>query len=167
MIVISIDPGVEVGWAKWALTAKIEETQGAPDVTLVDYGVICPPPKKPWEDRVDLTCSILDKLLFGSAATGGVIEWPQFFESEGGRGSAVTGDLIKLSFAVGRIYETCRRNGMEMARVTVNDWKGQMSKEAVKARIKKRFFHNPDAIERAHSHAWDAIGIGLHHFGKF
>jgi hypothetical protein len=84
------------------------------------------------------------------------------------------GDLQKLTYLVGSMGYACssmilRKNPITIpyyATVTPAGWKGQLSKEIVIQRIKKRI---PDVVEQfdPYKDIWDAIGIGLWAIGDF
>lgn len=155
MSFISIDPGIETGYAIWSQQGELRT-----------FGVISHGPRMEWLARTELTCGSLDQILAANPELAEMVcEWPQYFESEGGRGSAASGDLIKLVFMVGRTAQLAAYRGIRFLPVGVNSWKGQMSKEAVKARIKKRL--GEAATVGIYKHAWDAVGIGLDHLGQF
>lgn len=93
-----------------------------------------------------------------------VCECPQFFASAGGEMVAGRGDLVKLAIAVGCIAGRVESNtrSCEFFPVEVNDWKGQLSKENVERRIRRKL-----PLGEYTSHAWDAVGIGLFARGDF
>ena len=72
------------------------------------------------------------------------------------------GFLIRLASFIGKVEHILQRHGVKVELVSVMDWKGTMSKEAVIKRISKRL---PDF--QAESHVWDAVGIGLYKMGAF
>lgn len=92
-------------------------------------------------------------------------EFPQFFDSSGGHMVAARGDLQKLTFIVGVFSEIAWSHRIPFYPHEVGEWKGQMSKKAVIQSIKRRLPLIDDI--NPESHAWDAIGIGLHAQGKF
>jgi len=84
------------------------------------------------------------------------------------------GDLQKLTYLVGAMGYACSSTILGhnptiipyYATVTPAGWKGQLSKEIVIQRIKKRM---PNVVEQfdPYKDIWDAIGIGLWTIGDF
>ena len=84
------------------------------------------------------------------------------------------GDLQKLTYLVGSIGYACSSTVLKndpmviphYGTVTPAGWKGQLSKEIVIQRIKKRM---PNVVEQfdPYKDIWDAIGIGLWAVGDF
>lgn len=155
MKAISVDPGRNGGCAHW------EEDFGAPTRTTV----WAPAKDLPWE----LAILVMGRTLVREVAYGPAImwcEWPTLHESsEAGRETARSGALVKLAASIGVAIEVCRSHDIKFVPVPVADWKGQMSKVAVENRIRRIL--GPDACSNFRTHAWDAVGIGLHMKGRF
>ena len=182
---LSVDPGTELGWAWW------ERKYPQRPLQLMDFGVISSNIRAgegenpdSWLSRMlnvaaefrDLIIDLSQKVPAGLEADPAeiVMECPSFFESFGGQTTASSGSLVKLAMAAGA--EMAAINCIPPDRcfirslVTVNAWKGQMSKEAVQHRIRKVMnLGNPkgDRCEKFRSHVWDAVGIGLYWQGRF
>jgi hypothetical protein len=150
-----VDPGVEAAWAVW-FRAELKPRH----VRMVK------PHKGSWEERVDELMYDFNDDLRAWAPRIVVIEWPKLFESGGGMVSARSGALLKLMYVVGRMVEAARSKRMAIKLVDVNDWKGQMSKTAVKHRVRKRLGSVCDKL-KLKEHMWDAVGIGLSHRREF
>ncbi len=93
-------------------------------------------------------------------------EFPMKFDGAVGV-AAISGqvsDIAKLTFLIGTFSATCHRYGAQFIDVPVNQWKGQLSKEAVANRIASRLEIHPNKYP---SHANDAVGIGLWAKGVF
>lgn len=145
---ITIDPGTNgCGWAVWGS-----------DWTLKYYGVLSSGSKN-WDIKRDEIAKKLKKIVTNYGVTKGYIEEPQKFHGTFGNMVADRGDLVKLSIFVGYVEGYL---GIEMERVRVLDWKGQLPKDVVIKRIKRLM-----PKTRAKSHDWDAIGIGLYLKGVF
>jgi hypothetical protein len=160
--VLAIDPGVELGYAIFAVETKI----------LVKCGAIVPSGEKEWGARTDeaMTDLYLDCVLWGGKMIKTCYcEWPAYFDSAGGRMAAVKDSLSKMVFMVGRIAEMCYQHSIDFGFVPVNDWKGQMSKEAVIWRLKNKKLTDCEVelAVKAGTHAWDAVGIGCYALGRF
>lgn len=96
-----------------------------------------------------------------------LVEWPTFFDSAGGRAAAGSGSIVKLAFGIGQIALMVDAYGGRFVPVNVNKWKGQMPKNLVIKRIKKRLTSSRLEYLLPESHAWDSIGIGLYYRGLF
>lgn len=155
-IFISVDPGVE------GACAVFTDAHRVPITTKIWN----PPSALSWELRVFRAAEILSRVCEDYGPYAVWCEWPALHEdSEGGRKTARTGSLVKLAASVGTVMEISRQFGAKFMPVPVMEWKGQMSKEAVKHRIIKRL--GASACGEFKSHAWDAVGIGLHKKGIF
>lgn len=161
---ISIDPGVEAGFAIWQ--SHLARPQPS-DWFLLKAEPLVPPKALPWEQRCDIILETLSDLCThnGSRVLQIVCEWPFYHDTLGGREVAASGALVKLSIVVGMINELGRQLKIPRTFIEVRKWKGQMSKDATIHRIKKRLpLEQHSSIK---SHAWDAVGIGLHFLGRF
>lgn len=149
---ITIDPGLTgTGYAIW-------ET----DWALVENGVYTPKVAKPLpQKRIDI-CESLIYTCSKHNVKHAYIEYPQMFGGNKGSMVAAKGDLVKLAALVGYISGCLAINNIKVWDVTVIEWKGQMTKEAVINRIKRLI-----PYVKAKSHDYDAIGIGLYIKGVF
>jgi len=150
---VSIDPGIEgTGWAVW--DAGDEWNMVA---RPVETGVIFPGRRKGDEsDFVSKSDRVIKKLhvVVKSICPKKVwCEFPKLMESN--YAATASGNIFKLAYFVGRVNELCSAYGTFIP-VDVNDWKGQMPKPAVDARI-ARLLRNAEYPD----HASDAVGIGL------
>lgn len=152
MYALSVDPGVEGGYAVWD-TLRWELL-----VPPVECGVIAPQHGS-WEQRVNEAWDQLNAVfdVFGGI-TDMYCEYPMFFGAESSVATG-TGDLLKLMYHVGGIALLAQFKGAKFHPIPVNQWKGQVPKDAMWARIQKRY---GAACPKARSHARDAIGIGLY-----
>jgi len=82
------------------------------------------------------------------------IELPKQWSVYKSKMAAKKGILIHLGFLAGAIYEWAHEYGAETRLVTVNEWKGQVSKEITKRKVRERYGVEPDT-----DHECDAIGI--------
>lgn len=95
-------------------------------------------------------------------------EWPRVYTI--GKGKGDPNDLLPL---VGVCMALCGRLfGSPATRYYPHEWKGQMQKGAAfVARVQSRL--TPEELGRVHArghlghNVWDAVGIGLHHLGRF
>lgn len=156
-MILSVDPGIGgTGWAAW------EEKDFAKRLRCpVACGNLYAHSSA--NGMVEKSFSILDKLepIFERYSVKMLIsEEPEFFDSAGGHMTAVTGDLIKLTFFVGTLAGLCHSLDIDFSSVPPSEWKGQTSKEQV---IRKLLHILPDLDRklRPKSHSYDAIGIGL------
>ena len=153
--IVSIDPGIEGGWACWE--AKWWSRQTIP----IETGLVKPRVKsKDWMTRLDSSIDQWWGLVNDHPEWRHMlIEWPKFMESGGGQTVARTDALVKLAVCAGRIVEVFKASAIEVTPVPVADWKGQLPKEVINKRIVKRL--GPEPCEDFQTHAWDAVGIGL------
>lgn len=103
-----------------------------------------------------------------------VVEWPRIYASRirAGVSKEDPNDLLALAGVDAAIAMAL---GCVAHSVYPSDWKGQLKKDPCKARVVSRLWpHEMQAAESgakaagAKSHnMWDAIGIGLHHLGRF
>ena len=155
---ISIDPGTPSGYAVW------DDKTFRELVPPIKWGVTDAGPKsEPWNLRTDITILSLQTLLDDYRPRVVYCEQPVLMaESVAGQAAARRGDLVKLAMAVGRINQICADRMIPFRLIDVARWKGQLSKEMVEKRIRRKL---PDL--EARSHAWDAVGIGLFVKGFF
>lgn len=151
-MLLAIDPGVQAGWALFE------------DGTMFKVGVIAPSVGS-WAERADKVMNLLSILAGQHEVSQIICEWPFYHETQGGREVAKSGALVKLSVMVGRICQMAADRQIPFSFVEVNTWKGQLPKTAVIHRIKRRL--GETACTGIKTHAWDAVGIGLHHLGAF
>ena len=91
-----------------------------------------------------------------------IIETPSFWPSSKKSYTATAkGDLFKLIMLVGMFFAVCTFNNVECKTVKANIWKGQLSKKAVKNRLRR--YLNLEFRE----HEADAVGLGLYELGRF
>lgn len=156
---LCIDPGIDFGWAIFGSRISVPCVCG----TFKSEG-------KDFWSRLEKTAAEFNRVLGISEdyeCEGIACEYPAFFGSEGGQVAARSGSLVKLAVVVGTLYGVCLDWGIAFRPVGVNEWKGNLSKEIVKARIEKILGSSALADLRPKEHAWDAIGIGLYCRGKF
>lgn len=155
MVRISIDPGIEYGYAIW-LDSEWEKKDAIP----VECGIL-KPAGADWLERVN-SMARKTAMLFRTHLPIKELhmEYPAFFLPQGGHMVAARGDLVKLAYAAGTVGGIASAMGIKVVTHRVIDWKGQMTKDVVIKRIVARI----PKVETLgpSSHAWDAIGIGLH-----
>jgi len=157
---LSVDPGsAGSGVALWD-SEKYHEMQMPRDLfSLLSR-------QKTWENRVqDISEQLIVKIRPYEILTAS-IEFPEFMEGVRGYAAAREESVTKLAFMVGVISEKLWRLGTEVKLIRPHEWKGQLTKHAVEARIIRRL---PEIKEKMNprSHQWDAIGIGLYAKGHF
>ena len=93
-----------------------------------------------------------------------IIELPAFWGTGSvvGNAAAKSGDLIALAATTGVIIAALQALSIDVVCYTPQQWKGQLPKEAVAARINRRMGPIP-----YRNHANDALGIVLYHLGVF
>lgn len=94
-------------------------------------------------------------------------EFPEFFPNRRGFHTAAGGDLVAMSYCVGRVagvaYDRLGAKSVKLVKVTT--WKGQLPKDVVAKRIRDRI--DTRKLTTKMSHDWDACGIALFAKGKF
>jgi Holliday junction resolvasome RuvABC endonuclease subunit len=152
---LTMDPGiVGMGFAFWE---QLERGKGIkarkPDVS----GVIHGRRKEDWLTRVTDMCIWLHGFMVANDVQNVVMEFVQLWgQSSVSMASATKGDLFKLAFLVGALYQTASSLlVLDPVIVKPADWKGQMGKDVVDKRIWR-------AVKEAYpNHAADAVAIGL------
>jgi hypothetical protein len=161
MTVISLDPGVQgTGVAIWSAE---NWNRRVPPIHVQNFDRLGT--DGDWKGAANRMGKLLDGLMkeYGTVALHS--EFPQLMSGAGGHMVAASGDLQKLTFIVGVFAQVAWANGAMFTEHLVHSWKGQMSKEAVIVRIKRKI---PKVVElNPQTHSWDAIGIGLHAQGFF
>lgn len=156
--IVTIDPGVEIGWAVWS--REHWTTKRAPIAT----GVITRRAPQ-WGLALKKAVRALFKELDNFWIVDSFMEWPAFFESSKGQVTARSEALVKLSCGVGWIAGYLDVRDIDNKFIPVNQWKGQLTKPAVERRIKRIL--GADACKGFTSHDWDAVGLGLYAQGLF
>lgn len=146
MRVLSVDPAKrDIWWAEW----KVKE--------LVNLG------RQTFEFHNEILLPIHNHV---------VIEEPQVYHGAANTKGADAEDLLQVMKTVGAVlHEAC---GFPKV-YKPNEWKGQVPKDIMAARIKKRLSIQELATVEAylrsvskslHHNVWDAIGIGLYYHGR-
>lgn len=156
--VVTIDPGVEMGWAVWS------RANWATKCAPIETGVITRRAPQ-WGVAMRKAVRAMFKELDRFWIIDSFVEWPAFFESSKGYASAKSESLVKLACAVGWIAGYLDIRDINNKFVSVGQWKGQLTKPAVERRIKGILGAN--ACKGFTSHDWDAVGIGLYAQGLF
>jgi hypothetical protein len=158
--VASIDPGISgTGYAIWQ---ESDWKRCVPPVfcgNMYGRGL-------DWEERAYSLTMQVEELVKDHKVHTVYCEYPQHFESLTGRTAEAGGDIIKLAVLVGMFKGMCQfGNWLDFRLITPNDWKGQLPKPIVEARVCLRL----PTLDKSKikSHTWDAIGIGLYAKGYF
>jgi hypothetical protein len=157
----TIDPGVSgTGWVAWI------------DAQPVAAGIVETLPGAPWEARTEKVVKHLSKayeLLIvhtGYPHPMVICEMMEFYQTASGSAPWVTGDLQRILVLAGWF---CGQVGVPASRVVFvrpSEWKGQLPKKVVTARVTKLLGKETCDRLRLTSHAWDAAGIGLWYLEK-
>jgi hypothetical protein len=156
--IVSIDPGVhEIGFALWQ------------DDVLWNAGMLPSPFDNPeaWRAKNVWTVDTI------------VIERPQVYErplkTKNGRVVDIDkNDLITLALVAGEVAGATRSTcNAAVVYTRPAAWKGALPKGLMKNRMLKRLssieqqrVSLPIAVSKQHN-VWDAIGIGMHHLGRY
>ena len=152
IVTVCVDPGITAsGFA--IFPGRLGKTREA--IPPFQHGVVKPDSAGGWESR---SCSVVRKLMLELGVyiprSILIVEFPQLWGgSAKSYASASRGDLMKLAFMVGQLCWIFRNRPLGI--VTPGEWKGNMSKSVVNARIKRALGEvYPD-------HVSDAVGMGL------
>jgi len=167
---LAIDPGVSLGFAFWPKGKKYPTQCGVvkPHTNLLKMKNMLTSDKEiDFFIKMHSTIHQLGGIVLRLKPEYVVCEWPQSFTSVGGRAATGAGSIIKLAFGIGQVALMAAACTAKFIPVPVAQWKGNLSKQIVIKRIKKRL--TPARLEylQPESHAWDAIGIGLFCKGLF
>ena len=161
---VTIDTGaLSPGWAFWDVSGtRVAESLAGP----VAVGLFQPPKILEWYEKTRevnaaLAAQFLSQEKAGNRIVEAWIEYPQYFDSEGGQIAAKEGNLVKLAVSAGKISELCERFSMKVVLVPVNTWKGQLDKDQVAYHIRKRLGAELCTRMNFRKDIWDAVGIGL------
>ena len=149
--ILTVDPGVSIGWALWKPGTKLPLRTGIAPATVSREGS--------YQTRSLAAVSYLQHALTYDWRCIGLvwIEWPQFF---GFNATAARGDLVKLAFSVGCLARMIDAfGGIRIHFVKVHEWKGQLSKATIQRRIRKIL--GDGVCKEFKDDIWDAVGIGL------
>lgn len=162
MILLGIDPGLS--GTGISLVSQIHD-----DTTQLENSVIYTTARlksESWQRRAQ---DIAQKLslwvrVLNMKPELVVIELPAFWGTGSvvGNAAAKTGDLITLAATTGILIAAMQALELPVVCYTPQQWKGQLPKEAVAARINRRMGPIP-----YRNHANDALGIVLFHLGVF
>jgi len=154
--VLTLDPGAgNTGWAYWPSLSLDGDAQAPLEFDVWKT-------RGTWLAKVIAQTRHLRDFVEEAPETQIVIEGTEtWLTSSRTIAAATRGDVNKLAFLVGALYVVAERAADEPPRVVKpSEWKGQMGKGAVDARIKRRLG------KRYPAHASDAVGLGLWLQGK-
>lgn len=165
--ILSIDSGSSgLGYAVWNY-----DTFKNLEVPL-KYGIFIPDADE-WYDRIEQGVAFINSVCcgyghgtYGRGCIRFYVEIPTFRDTPQGHAVARRGDYTKLSMSAGAMCGLASNHCAQFIPVTPSEWKGQLPKKVVELRIRKKLKDHP-SIQKAKSHAWDAIGIGLYAKGHF
>lgn len=170
---VSVDVGMNaLGWACW-----IYDPPSRKPAPPGRAGVIKVPSKliretkdgEDWSERFRWLMRAFEEQAWAEHQPDELaLEWPEFRAASAmGHAAAVRDNLTQLAFAAGAHACMAFMAGHEVAvkLVRVSTWKGMLPKDVVETRIRRAI--GCEAIDgtRFDSHAWDAVGIGLHALG--
>ncbi len=161
--VLFVDPGIMgTGCAYWEKIIRSKKKKMA-DAPKVSFRLNPKDRKIPWQLRSDAICAWFCGIVDHLSPKIIVIEFPELWSSSAAsQASAGRGDLFKLTYLVGAFGEICRQvtNGRPVL-ISPAKWKGQLTKKAVHARIKRAL-----GGTKYPEHIADAVGMGLAVQGK-
>ena len=153
----SIDPGIEMGVACWYGNTlfAVHDIAGKGKTWQVAA-----------DDAVAQAWVAMKGANYNRDLRMVACEWPQYFNSSGGRVSAQSGSLLKLVTVCGRIEQIVKSEGWGWKPVPVNQWKGQWKKEHVISRVTPlipEYLREPSKYWSTHQ--WEAAGLGYYLLG--
>jgi Holliday junction resolvasome RuvABC endonuclease subunit len=154
MKILSIDPGVDTGYALW--------TRNGRSWAFIKAGEWKGSRKNHWEAKLDYCVRSFIDTIRNEEIAFVVIEQPfQAFNAANESQSIVKLCILAGAYlgALAAINTVCAYK-----LVQVQEWKGQLPKEICHRRIRKLL----PRLDKKYSHnTMDAIGIGLHLLGEF
>lgn len=172
-VILSIDPGITgTGVAVWMPDEWGENSLPFDAFNIYPSGMLDSFPlwagglhsayANDWQSKAEVICAKLANHLLKRKHSPMIVfcEFPEYMEGVRGHTAAVSGDLLKMTYLVGKLSEWARNEGSRFIPITPGEWKGNLSKGVVERRICRLM---PEAgIQGYKSHTWDAIGIGLY-----
>lgn len=153
--IVSIDPGLQgTGLAVWERGTLVRADVLA--LRSVDA-------QKNWAARVDL---LIREHMAPHVDAGVDMLVCEMMEFQGGGARGLgwrNGDMQRTTYFIGALaghFHWC-----DVILVPVHVWKGQLPKDLVESRLRKRIPETESM--RVWSHAWDAVGIGAWTVGRF
>ena len=144
---LTVDPGLGgTGWAYFTKRATVPARTG----------VLKAPRDKPWVYRARHLSMQFACVCKRARARVVVLEFTQMFGGAVSQAAARRGNLFQLTFLTGLLAAEAFRCGAVVELIKPQEWKGQMDKRTVNARIKRAIG------ETYKNHEADAVGIGLH-----
>ena len=170
---VTVDPGFDgTGWAYWSKLRQDEEfehTMRGTGIHPRETGVVKlskADGEKHWMTRAVMISSQfgakLQELVPKEGARATVmVELPEFYSGSAvSHAASVKGDLTILTALSGMILRVAWDCGWNAGALSPTEWKGQMNKKALKARIGRTL----GTVYR--NHEADAVGMGLHLAGQ-
>lgn len=95
------------------------------------------------------------------------VEWPSVWLSGKGLTAATRGDVNSTCFAACAWLHIAHSNNISVRTIPVNDWKGDLPKDVVQARLSKilddKWLIGSKGWDK-NDHQVDAVGIGMYAF---
>lgn len=143
---MAFDPGLD--GTGWALFGGKEYMRSG----------VLRPKGETWTDKVHWLVANLSEVMEDNYASAFVLEYPGYWAGNVKSVAAVnSGALLKLAFVCGAIYTLTKTEvlGLSVYVISPQDWKGNMPKELVMARIKAKLG------KTFRDHEADAVGMCL------
>ena len=151
--VYAIDPGTKsTGWALWRKCPSTLYPQSFGLWTAKDQN---------WEQRLYTIGKQAAAQFAVTCPSLVVLEQPEYYGHDAATASQA---IIKLAIMVGYLKCVANNCKADVRLVPVSTWKGQMSKDVVKRRIRSML--GASVCEPYTDDIWDAVGLGLYAFGK-
>ena len=160
--VLFIDPGFEgTGWALFDSVVTVRRTvrrNAKGKIGYVESGVYRTKGRQ-WVGKTVDICAWFKGKVLSTGAEVVVIELPEVWSgSDVSMTAAASGALIKLAYLVGGLAQVSQDCGCRLpVLVLPREWKGQLPKDVVIARILQRM----PKMKKIRDHEADAIGMAL------
>ena len=156
---ISIDPGLDAGFALWDEATWTQCVAPLHAGLWRGRGAV-------WQAKAHSIANQFEAEICAGGCAGAYCEFPTFYDNPGGHMVAKRGDLGKLYYVIGALGQVADRLDVPFTLISVPEWKGQLPKHVVNARIADRLGVS-ELLNTLRLHAWDAVGIGLYAKGHF
>lgn len=164
---VSVDTGVNaLGWAVWAVSSWNNLEQP------VEAGIIEVPNKllrtvgTKWRIKAEYLLEQYESIVLEQYnLTRQFVEWPENRDGVVGNAASKKGHVSQLAYMCGRHEQLGNNYAISTELVPVSEWKQSLPKPIVELRIRNAIKPQDKAGFPFETHAWDAVGIGLHKKG--
>lgn len=128
----------------------------------LDFGVIVAKANEDWVERVREATNTFKKVLCKTKAQHVTLEFQVLYRDSISLAAGFKGDLFKLSCLTGALTAVSwEATGRTPTLLKPAEWKGQLPKDIVEARIVKHYSKQGVVWPGIPNHAMDAVGMGF------